>query len=135
MPELVEQIEGEIERFTGDGAYDKKAIYDAFISRGATVVVPPSRTAIESGGDAPADQTRDVAVRRIREVGRRQWRKESGQHRQARAEKPFFRYKRLLGCRLRARDPAARKVEVRLGCGVLNRMLGLGAVRSCSIGQ
>jgi hypothetical protein len=98
------------------------------------VVVPPSRIAIESGGDTPADQARDVAVRRIREAGRRQWRKESGHHQQARAENTFFRYKRLLGERLRARDPDGRRVEARLACNILNRMLELGAAMSGSIG-
>ena len=102
VPALVDQVEGEIERFTGDGAYDKRAIYETFIPRGATVVVPPSRTAIESGADTLAGQARDAAVRRIRQVGRRQWRKETGHHLQARAENTFFRYRRLLGDRLRA---------------------------------
>ena len=134
VPALVDRVEGEIERFTGDGAYDKKAIYETFVPRGATVVVPPSRTAVESGEDTLAGQARDAAVARIREVGRRQWRKESGQHRQARAENTFFRYKRLLGCRLRAGNAPAREIEARLACNVLNRMLELGAARSCAIG-
>ena len=34
---------------------------------------------------------------RAREVGRRQWKKESGYHRQARAENTFFRYKTIIG--------------------------------------
>jgi len=133
VPALVEQIEVGIDRFTGDGAYDKRAIYETFIPRGATVVVPPSRRAIESGGDTPADQARDSAVRRIREVGRREWRQESGHHQQARAENTFFRYKRVLGGRLRARDPDGRRAEARLACNILNRMLELGAARSCAI--
>ncbi len=46
---------------------------------------------------------RDAAIERIAKVGRRQWRKESGAHRQARAENVMFRYKRLIGDRLRAK--------------------------------
>lgn len=134
VPSLVDQVEGEIERFTGDGAYDKKAICEAFIPRGATVVVPPARTAIKSGGDTLAGQARDAAVARIRQVGKRQWRKETGHHLRARAENTFFRYKRLLGGRLRARDAVGRRVEARLACNILNRMLEFGAARSCSIG-
>lgn len=121
-------------QFTGDGAYDKRGIYETFIPRGATVLVPPSRTAIESGDNTPADQARNSAVRRIREVGRRQWRKESGHHQQARAENTFFRYERLLGGRLRARDSVGRNVEARVACDILNRMLELGAAKSRSIG-
>jgi hypothetical protein len=98
-------------------------------------VVPPSKTAVESGTDTPADHARDTTVARVREIGRRQWKKESGYHLQARAENTFFRYKRLLGGRLRSREPHAQAVEVRLSCNVLNRMLELGAAKSYSIGR
>ena len=98
-------------------------------------MTPPSKTAVESGRDSPAGRARDAAVARVREVGRRQWKKESGHHRQARAENTFFRYKRLLGGRLRARDPDGQRVEVRLACNVLNSMLELGAAKSYSIGR
>jgi hypothetical protein len=43
------------------------------------------------------------ALERIAAVGRRQWRKESGAHRQARAENGMCRYKLIIGDRLRAR--------------------------------
>lgn len=44
---------------------------------------------------------RDAAIERIAEVGRRQWRKESGAHQQARAENAMLRYKRIIGDGLR----------------------------------
>jgi hypothetical protein len=132
---LLDQVDGDIELFTADGAYDTWAIRRALAARGATVVVPPSKKAVQSGRDTAAGRGRDAAVARIRAVGRRQWKKEAGYHQQARGENTFFRHKQLLGCRLRARDPDAQKVEVRLGCNVLNRMLELGAVRSVAIGR
>ena len=55
--------------------------------------------------------------------------------RRARAENAIFRYKRLLGSRLRARDCDSQRVEARLSCGVLNRMAELGAAQSYSIGR
>ena len=76
-----------------------------------------------------------ATVARIQEVGRRQWKKEAGYHQQGRVENTFFRYKRVLGGRLRARDPAAQTAEVRLGCNVLNRMFELGAAKSVAIGR
>jgi hypothetical protein len=135
LHDLLDQIEVDIERFTGDGAYDKWSVYEALAPRCTTVVVPPSKTAVESGTDTPAGRARDATVSRVREVGRRQWKKQSGYHRQARAENTFFRYKRLLGARLRRREPGAQAVEVRLSCKVLNRMLELGAAKSYSIGR
>lgn len=133
--DLLDQIEVDIECFTGDGAYDKWSVYEALAPRCTTVVVPPSKTAVESGTDTPAGRARDATVARARDVGRRQWKKESDYHRQSRAENTFFRYKRLLGARLRRREPGAQAVEVRLSCNVLNRMLELGAAKSYSIGR
>ena len=39
-------------------------------------------------------------------LGRRQWQKASGYHRQGRVENTFFRYKSIIGDGLRARSPA-----------------------------
>ena len=94
---LLNQIEGGIERFTADGAYDKSAVYEAVTSRGATVVVPPSKSAVMSEKQTPAARARDQAVSRVQAVGRRRWKKDSGYHRQAKAENAIFRYKWLLG--------------------------------------
>ena len=135
VSDLLVQVDGDIERFTADGAYDTWAIRDALAARGATVLVPPSKNAVQSGRDSPAELAQDAAVARMQEVGRRQWKKEPGYHQQGRAENVFFRYKRLLGCRLHAREPRAQEVEVRLGCNALNRMLDLGAAKSVAIGR
>ena len=132
---LLNQIEGGIERFTADGAYDKSVVYEAAIARGATLVVPPSKTAVVSKKRTPAAGARDATVSRVQAVGRRRWKKESGYHRQAKSENAIFRYKWLLGSRLRARDLHAQQVEVRLSCNILNRMTALGVPRSYAIGR
>ncbi len=46
------------------------------------------------------------------------------------AEAAFYRYKQLIGGRLRSRNTAAQVTEVGLAINVLNRMLELGAARS-----
>ena len=135
VPDLLDQVGGDIECFTGDAAYDKWSVYEALAPRGTTIVVASSKTAVESGMDTPAGRARDATVARVRHVGRRQWKKESGYHLQARAENTFFRYKRLLGGRLRAREPDVQDVEARLSCNVLNRMLELGVAESYPIGR
>ena len=58
-------------------------------------------------------------------LGRRRWRKDSGYYRQSRVENTFFRYKRIIGDRMRAVDMAAQKREGLIGCAVLNRMAEL----------
>jgi len=135
VPELLDQVTSQVDRFTADAINGTWGVYEDLTKGGATVVIPPQKTDVVSGGDSPAVIARDATVGRVREVGLRQWKKESGYHQQGRAENTFFRYKRIFGGHLRARGPQAQAVEVRLACKVLNRMLELGAPRSYAIGR
>jgi hypothetical protein len=128
--DFVDSVPGKVRRVIGDGAYDSRALYDAAVSRGARVVVPPIKTAQTGGRGCRA---RDRIVRRIRKIGRREWKKESGYHQQARAENAFMRYKRILGDRLHARDGDTQIVEARLACNILNRMTELGMPASYAV--
>ena len=85
--DLLGTIEDDIASFTADSAYDTIAIYDAAEARNAKVIVPPRKTATRSKRSSARDRT----VRRVRKVGRRRWKKESGYHQQARVENTFFR--------------------------------------------
>jgi hypothetical protein len=58
------------------------------------------------------------------------WKRESGYYRQSHAENAFFRYKTILGGRLRAKRSEAQEREVAIACAVLNRMLELGRPQS-----
>ncbi|MCP3985362.1 MAG: hypothetical protein GY723_13310 [bacterium] len=78
-------------------------------------------------------QQRNEALERIGQVGRRQWRKESGAHRQARAENAVYRYKRIIGDRLRAKRPEAQMREAMIAVSVLNRMTELGVPDSVAV--
>ncbi len=71
---------------------------------------------------------------RVKEIGRRRWKKESGYHHQARVENVFFRYKTIIGDRLRARHPRSQEVEALMACNILNRMFALGRPESFAIG-
>jgi hypothetical protein len=76
---------------------------------------------------------RDAAIARIAKVGRRQWRKESGAHQQARAENGMFRFKRIIGDRLRSRSQQGQRTEAMIGVNILNRMTKLGMPQSAAI--
>ena len=69
----------------------------------------------------------------IRQVGRREGRKESGYRQQARVENSFFRYKSVPGGGLKARHGKAQRREVAIGCHILNRMAELGRPKSCAV--
>ncbi len=58
---------------------------------------------------------------------------ESGYHRQGRVENTFFRFKSIVGGRLRARQADAQATEALIACNVLNRMLQLSRPRSVAI--
>ena len=130
VPELLRQVRGPIESFTADGAYDTAAVYDLLASRNAEIVVPPVKNARLSKSKAAGAVARNATVESIRELGRREWKKQTDYHQQAHAENAFYRYKQLTGGRLRGRNNEAQATEVKLAVNVLNRMLELGAPQS-----
>ncbi len=131
---LIDAVEGDLASFTADAAYDTIAIYEAAGARGATVVVPPTKTATISRS-RPRSTARDRTIEKVKEVGRRRWKKEMGYHRQGRVENAFFRYKSIIGDLLRARHPNAQKTEASIACSILNRMFELGAPASVAVAR
>ena len=132
--ELIRAVGGSLASVTGDAAYDAIAIYEAVGARGATVVVPPTKTARVSRR-RPRSSARDCTIRKVKRIGRRQWKKESGYHRQARVENAFFRYKSIIGHSLHARSPAGQETEAVLACNILNQMTQRGRPASYAIGR
>jgi hypothetical protein len=133
---MIEEIGVVIERFTADGAYDRRAIYVALAASGTTsirIVIPPMKTATVDARSAGSWRQRNEAIERISEVGRRQWRKESGAHQQARAENGMYRYKRIIGVGLKARTFDAQKREVYIAVNAINRMTALGMPESVKV--
>lgn len=131
---LIGATPGALASVTADTAYDTIAFYDAATARGATVVVPPARTARVSRR-RPRSSARDRTIQKVTTFGRRRWKKESGYHRQARVENAFFRYKSIIGDRLRARTPEGQEAEALLACNVLNAMTDMGRPDSYAIGR
>ncbi len=129
---MIAAVDADIARVTADAAYDTVAFYDAAGSRGATVVVPPDKTARVSRR-RPRSSARDRTITAVKAIGRRRWKKESGYHQQARVENAVFRYKSIIGEALRARTPGGQEVEAWLACNVLNRMTKLGRPASYSV--
>jgi len=132
--DLIEVVDVEIARVTADAAYDTVAFYEAAGVRGASVVVPPSKMAKVSRR-RPRSRARDRTIKNVKALGRRRWKKEAGYHRQARVENAFFRYKSIIGDRLRARSRAGRVAETVVACNVLNQMTELGRPESYNIGR
>ncbi len=133
---MIEKVEAAIGRFTADGAYDTRGTYEALAASGAPdikIVIPPKKTATSDPRAMGPWCQRNDAIERIAEVGRRQWRQESGAHQQARAENGMCRYKRIIGDGLRARKFEAQAREAMIAVNVLNRMTELGMPESVKV--
>jgi IS5 family transposase len=131
---LIGTVYGAVARVTADTAYDTIAFYNTATAAGATVVVPPAKTATVSGR-RPRSSARDRTVKQVKAIGRRRWKKATGYHQQARVENAFVRYKSIIGNRLRARTPERQEAEALLACSVLNAMTDLGRPDSFAVGR
>ncbi len=128
LPDILEQIDQPIEQVSGDGGYDTKGCYDTISQHGARAIIPPrSNAKIQLPSNTQAlPYPRDENLRRIHQVGRKQWKLESGYHRRSLSETAIFRLKIIFGGKLRRRFFDNQAVELFLQCAALNRMIQLG---------
>jgi hypothetical protein len=131
LPELLKEIEADVEYVCADGAYDFECCYRAIKSREAQPLIPPRRDAVVRGRN-PFEQ-RDENVREIRKRGRAKWKKESGYHRRSLVETAFFRLKTIFTDKLKSRTTERQKVEATLRCLALNKMTKLGMPQSYAV--
>src|SRR5215218_1109071 len=101
---LLDQVDGQIASFTGDGAYDQEGVYASVAERHpeAAIIVPPRSTAVPSATVETAPTQRDRHLELIAEKGRMRWQKASGYTKRPRAEATIGRYKRVIGDGLRS---------------------------------
>ena len=128
LPDLLDEVDREIDRFVGDGIYDQEPVYEAVAhhSPGATVIVPPRKDAVISDGSVNALLQRDRHIAEIETIGRSNCRRRSGYYLQSHAENAFYRYKTIIGGRLRAKRDEAQEREAAIACALLNRMHDMG---------
>ena len=130
---LLDQVDGSVGVFMGDGAYDSADVYAAVEERhpDALVIVPPRAGAVASSQTSPTQ--RDGHIRNIAARGRRGWQAASGYNRRALIEAQIGRYKRVIGNALRSHTQEARRAEVAIADHVLNRMNDLGRPKSVRV--
>ena len=133
FPELLENVENEIDKVGGDGAYDSVENFRLIAERGAEAVIPVRLGAVVR--KEPEATARNSVVESMNllwdeETGDARWKKEVGYHARSRVESEMFRYKQVIGDRVRFRDAGSQAVEVLVGCKILNRFLRLGRCES-----
>jgi hypothetical protein len=135
LPELLADVPGTIEQVDADGAYDQRQSYTTLRQHNAKAVIPPRKGArIWQHGNSKAErQQRDENLRRIRKVGRAQWKRESNYHRRSLAETTVFRYKLTFGERLQTRRVDNQFKEMLLKAAILNRITHLGMPKTVKV--
>ena len=125
---MLPEVKAPLSAVGGDGAYDRGEVWEAVEDCGARAVIPPRRNARvwRHGNRQGPRLQRDEHLRRIRQVGRRRWRLESGYSRRSLAETAFARIKGIFGDRLRSRVFASQMTEGLLRLRALNLMTMLG---------
>ena len=125
---LLDQVDGPMASFTGNGAYDRDDVYAEVAARHpeAAVVVPPRANAVSSEAAETAPTQRDRHLRCLAERGRMGWQKASGYNWRALVESDISRWKRVVGDGLRFQTDGRQATEVAIAADVLNRMLELG---------
>ena len=112
-----------------DAAYDTGDVYKTLENhrahRSPKVLIPPRKGA-QLALDSAGTRQRNRNIRARSHVGKRKWYVASGYSRRSKVETTFHRYKAILGSAMRARGLASQRVEVRLGCKILNTMTALG---------
>lgn len=119
---LVDQVEGDIEQISADGAYDTCAVYETARKRNARLVVPPRDNAVPWEDGHPRTQ----ALAHIAEQGIKAWKKSTHYHQRSLAENAMYRLKQLLGDRLSSRLFETQVTEVHVRIAVMNIMTSIG---------
>ena len=118
-----------------DGAYDQRKCYDTLNKHGSKAAIPPRKDAkIWQHANSKAERhVRDENLRRIRKIGRKEWKRESNYHRRSLAETQVFRFKTIFGDRLQTRQIDNQFKELMLKSAILNRMTHLGTPDSVKV--
>jgi hypothetical protein len=124
LPKLLKQVEADVERVYGDGAYDSRDCYRAVYKRKAIPVIPPRKGSTLWGDDYLKDRNKNL--RGVRKHGLEGWKKRSGYHIRSLVETAFYRLKTIFSDRLRNRRDDTQTTEAWIRCVALNRMTELG---------
>jgi len=117
-------------------AGDSFSCHRAILDRGARPVIEPRKGASILPPPKLKDPppTRGRIVQRIRQIGRKAWKKESDYHRRSLAETAMFRFKTIIGPNLKNRKFQNQKTEAALGVAILNRFTAIGMPQTIKTG-
>jgi hypothetical protein len=133
VPELLKHINQKFASVTADGAYDNASVYEAIERSHARAIIPPHANATLSKEPTGNLSTRERHLLNIFLEGRLKWQKETGYNLRSLVETAMYRYKQIIGDDLRCKKISNQKIESKIGCTVLNKMVDLGMPNSFKI--
>lgn len=126
LPNMLNQIDGDVDQVTGDGAYDTHNAYQATIDIGATPCFPPRVNATRHKATHEAWRLRNHAVSQVGYHDMKYWKKKNNYHRRSLSETAMYRMKQLMGDHVQARTIERQSCEIGIKCSILNKMIQLG---------
>jgi hypothetical protein len=109
-----------INKFSGDGAYDKNKVYQLFDER-VQMIVPP-RTGAKKG----LHKARNDIIAQVELHGLDEWKIMSGYHKRSLVETTMFRLKTIFSDKLFSRSDNNQVTEAKIMCEILNKFSALG---------
>ena len=96
VEEMLDQVKVSIDKFSGDGAYDKRKCWNALEDRLITGIIPPRVDAVYWEDELGLiDHPRNHILTSIELNDREKWKKRSGYHRRSLSETAMFRFKTI----------------------------------------
>ena len=125
VPDLLEQVEGQGDRYIADGAYDTKEVYEevARQNKNAKIVINPRENAAISDEWSPE---RNKTLNIIDKHGYKGWYKIRKYGFQNYAELSIQRYKKIIGTKMHSRDLLRQKNKAIIATSILNKFTTLG---------
>ena len=123
--------EVKVNSVSGDGAYDKLKFRES-VGKDIEQRIPPQENAVLSKNKGALAQ-RDAAIKRIEKVGRKECKKEKGYHIRSKSEVNMYRYKKIFGGTMYAREEVCQKTESLIKCKILNKFVDLGMPESYKV--
>lgn len=132
---MLDQIESPIDRFSGDGAYDKFDVWKILKERKIEGIIPPQRNAVYwlDENNERLDLDRNTILEEIKKTSRKEWKKKSNFHRRSLSETAMMRYKIIFGPTLYSKIFEKQQTETAIKIKCLNKMTALGMPVSIKI--
>jgi hypothetical protein len=131
LSRLLDQIDHPITTILADGAYDQPSTYEAmdkhqksFANAVAINAAIPPNLGFRSAKDTDSQLRLDNI--RIIEQGRQRWQDYTDYGRRAKVENSMYRYKIIIGNKLKSRSIENQKIESKVAVNILNKMTNLG---------